>query len=157
MKDILTLNEINDKQFIFASLFTVSNKLQTLLDRELKEFDMTAKQLYLAIALANLFDEPPTLKEMSAALGYSHQNIKQIALKLESKAYLKLESDKNDRRVTRLKLTDKISEFWIASEGRGSDFLEYIFDDINLDDIEIFRKVIGKILFNLYKMENKKI
>lgn len=154
MKDIRNLNEIHDKQFIFGSLFTVSNKLQTLLDRALKEFDMTAKQLYLAIALANLFDRPPTLKEASAAIGYTHQNIKQIALKLELKGFLKLEKDEDDARVLRLILTEKINEFWNESDESGSIFLTSIFDGIDESEVQLFRKTIGSILINIYKMEN---
>jgi len=154
MKSIQELDSIRDQQFIFGSLFTVSNKLQTLLDRSLKEFDMTAKQLYLAIAIANLFDAPPTLKETAKTLGYSHQNIKQIALKLESKGFLTFEKDENDGRIIRLVLNEKIGGFWEVSEDSGTQFLKDIFLGIDESEVKIFRKTIGTILFNLYKMED---
>lgn len=152
MKDIENLTEIKDQQFIFGSLFAVANKLQTELDKSLKEFDMTAKQLYLAISIASLFEGPPTLKETANATGYSHQNIKQIALKLESKGFLKLEKDKSDARVLRLILTDKIKIFWNESEKSGLKFLDDIFSGIDNSEIKIFRKTIARLLANLYSM-----
>ena len=153
MKKLKELSNIKDQQFIFGSLFTVANKLQTVLDRTLKEFNMTSKQLYLAIAISNLFDGPPSLKEAAEALGYSHQNIKQIALKLESKGYLRIEKDIDDGRSLRLVLTDKINEFWQASDESGLIFLDDLFFGLNEDEIKIFRKTIGTILFNLYRIE----
>lgn len=155
IKNITDLSNIEDQQFIFGSLFAVANKLQTELDKSLKEFNMTAKQLYLAISISSLFDESPTLKETANAIGYSHQNIKQIALKLESKGFLKIKKDEIDARVLRLVLTDKINIFWQASENSGSKFLDDIFRGIEEKELKIFRKTIATLLLNLYEMDKK--
>ena len=41
----------------------------------------------------NMCKEPTTLKELSDILGSSHQNVKQILLKLEKKGFIKFEED----------------------------------------------------------------
>ena len=42
------LNNLGDNEFILGTLILVANKLQTQLDRSLAEFNMTAKQWFLA-------------------------------------------------------------------------------------------------------------
>jgi len=71
-----------DKQYIFGALLIISNRLDTLLERELKCFGVTSKQWYLSMIIDTLFDNPPTLKEAAKEMGSSHQNVKQVALKL---------------------------------------------------------------------------
>ena len=102
---------IPDEEMIFGLLLIISNKMNTLLDREFKEFDVTAKQWFLSETINSLFNSPPTLKEAANAMGSSHQNIKQVAVKLQEKGLLLLEKDKKDARVTRLKTTEQSGDF----------------------------------------------
>ncbi len=44
-------------------------------------------------------------------MGTSHQNAKQIAIKLEKKEFLVVNKDIKDKRVLRLTPTDKIREY----------------------------------------------
>lgn len=79
------LNSMKDQKFVFGSVLVISNRMDALLERELKEYDVTAKQWLLTAVLANSFDKPPTIKEVAGEMGSSHQNVKQLALKLEQK------------------------------------------------------------------------
>ncbi len=81
-------NSIPDEPMIFALLLIISNKMNTLLDREFKEFDVTTKQWFLSETIKSLFDTSPTMKELASEMGSSHQNIKQVALKLQQKGLL---------------------------------------------------------------------
>ena len=70
------LDAVDDKRFIFGSLFIVANKLDTLLDRALSAYGMTSKQWLLTVTIETFFDEPPTIKQVAAVMGSSHQKRK---------------------------------------------------------------------------------
>ncbi|MBK5246460.1 MAG: winged helix DNA-binding protein [Peptostreptococcaceae bacterium] len=147
------LEEMEDRQFIFGSLLFTANRMDTLLERELKEFDITSKQWMLSIIIDNLFDSPPTLKDVAKEMGSSHQNVKQVALKLEQKGLLKMQKDKKDARVTRLNMTDESYQFWAKTQPKGTAFVEEVFENITKDELTEARNVMNKIMENLIKME----
>nr|MCR4839806.1 MarR family transcriptional regulator [Eubacterium sp.] len=57
---------------------------------------------FFAIICINMCKEPPTLKELSDILGSSHQNVKQILLKLEKKNFIEFKVDESDKRKQRI-------------------------------------------------------
>jgi MarR family transcriptional regulator for hemolysin len=141
-------------QYIFGSLLTIANRMDTLLERDLKEFGVTSKQWFLSVIIDNLFDNPPTMKEVAKEMGSSHQNIKQVALKLQEKDLLKIEKDEKDARVSRLKMTEQSHEFWKKTQPKGNIFIESVFKDIEKEELKKTADVLQKILFNLTKIEN---
>lgn len=145
--------KMEDGQFIFGSIFVVANRMDTLLERELSNYDITTKQWLLSIVIDSLFDEPPTIKEVAKEMGSSHQNVKQVALKLEHKGLIKLEKDKKDARATRIRLTDESYAFWKKTEGKGISFMEAVFKDIEKDELSKARAVLVRMLSNLMEME----
>lgn len=150
------LEKMDDRQFIFGSLLFTANRMDTLLERELKEFDITSKQWMLSIIIDNVFDEAPTMKDVARKMGSSHQNVKQVALKLEQKGLLKMSKDKKDARVTRLNMTDESCQFWAKTQPKGKAFIEDAFENITKDELAEARNVMNKIMENLIKMEKDK-
>lgn len=146
-----------DKQYIFGALLIISNRLDTLLERELKCFGVTSKQWYLSMIIDTLFDNPPTLKEAAKEMGSSHQNVKQVALKLQDKDLLELVKDKKDARVTRLKMTKKSYSFWESTLPKGFEFTERVFNNIEKEDLEKARFVMKQILSNIQAMDNENV
>jgi len=142
---------------IVGALLIISNRMDTLLERELKEFDVTSKQWFLSLIIDNLFLKPPTMKQVAKEIGSSHQNVKQVALKLQEKGILKLEKDKKDARVTRLKMTEESYEFWEKTQPKGVAFIESVFENIEKEDLAKARAVLQKTLSNLKEIENKRI
>lgn len=147
-------DSIADRPMIFALLLIISNKMSTLLERELKEFDVTTMQWFLSESIHSLFDCPPTIKELAREMGSSHQNIKQVALKLQHKGLLALEKDKKDARVTRLRLTEHSRDFWEKTDPKGKIFRENLFKKIDAKDIATARALLEKMLLNLTEIEN---
>lgn len=146
---------MNDQQFLFGATFVIANRIDTLLEREFKKFDITTKQWFLSIVIDNLFDQPPTIKEVAEEMGSSHQNVKQIALKLEQKGLLILEKDKYDARVIRLRLTEYSLDFWGKLKEEGLVFSHALFKDINKTDLETARRVMLKMLSNITEIDKK--
>jgi len=149
------LKMMDDKKYLFGSIFILSNRMDTLLQREFNRFNITTKQWFLSVIIDNLFDIPPTMKEAAKEMGSSHQNVKQVALKLEQKGLLILEKDKRDSRATRLKLTDDSYEFWEKIRVEGATFTQRLFKDVDKEEFVVARSVIQKMLLNINEMDNK--
>lgn len=149
------LDLLPDREYILGNLFIVANKLEKIIDRDLKQFDITSKQWILSAVIDTLFEGPPTINEVAKEMGSSHQNIKQVALKLQSKGLLTLEKDKSDGRVTRLAMNDKSQEFWKSTHDKGNAFTDTMFDGVKSEELENFRNTLKQILSNLEKMEKE--
>ncbi|MFZ2257683.1 MAG: MarR family transcriptional regulator [Clostridiaceae bacterium] len=147
------IESLKDRKFVFGSIQIVANKMDTLLERDLKEYDITFKQWFLTIVVENSFDSPPTIKETAKAMGTSHQNVKQIALKLEQKGLIALEKDKKDARVTRIRLTDLNFKLTERLQTKAAFFTENLFLGITEDEMAKARIVLYKMMSNLAKLE----
>lgn len=124
------MNELEQKAYIFGTIFTLSNKLQVLGD----EFDknITIKQ-WLFIVGVSRFNEPPTISEVANFIGYSRQNAKRIAAALHERGYVTILKDKNDARALRIELTSKCTGYFEKRNQREIEFLEKIFSGFDLD------------------------
>lgn len=125
MDNTKEMDNIDRRYHIFGMLFLLSNKLETLGNNFLGE--LTTKQWFFMLILMNFFKEPPTLSELALEMGTSHQNAKQIAIKLEKKEFLVVNKDIKDKRVLRLTPTDKIREYVKLREDKDHFFYWEIF------------------------------
>ena len=148
------LDLLPDKLFIFGALFVVSNRLDTSLEREFSRFGVTTKQWFLTIVIDRLFDQPPTIKQTAHAMGSSHQNVKQLALKLSGKGLLKLERDERDTRATRLRLTEEGHTLWNKVRTQRDAFNEKLFDGVSEVDLKTARSVMEKLLLNIETIDH---
>lgn len=148
---------MSDQQFTFGVLLIIANRMNTLLERELKEFGVTTKQWFLSAIIDSVFDNPPTMKELAKEMGSSHQNVKQVALKLQEKGLLNLYKDKKDARVTRLQMTEESYGFWDKTQPKSVEFTEAVFKNIEIEDLAKARWVLHKILSNLTEMEKENV
>lgn len=145
--------DLHRQKHIFGSIFVLANKFQAVIDREFAVFDITTKQWLLTAVIEEFFDAPPTIKEVSHLMGSSHQNVKQIALKLEKKGFLELNKDKDDRRATRLRLTDKNYEFWKEHQVNSTAFLQELFKDCDEEELNGMYKGVLKLAMKLEEFE----
>ncbi|MDU5117998.1 MAG: MarR family transcriptional regulator [Clostridium botulinum] len=122
MDNTKEMDNIDKRYHIFGMLFLLSNKLETLGNNFLGE--LTTKQWFFMLILMNFFKEPPTLSELALEMGTSHQNAKQIAIKLEKKGFLVVNKDIKDKRVLRLTPTNKIREYVKLREDKDHFFIE---------------------------------
>ena len=152
--DIDKTNKIPDEAMIIGLLLIISNKMNTLLEREFKEFDVTTKQWFLSETINSLFVSPPTLKEVAIVMGSSHQNVKQVAIRLQEKGLLTLEKDKKDARVTRLRMTEQSYDFWKRTDPKGTIFRERMLKEMDANDIARTRHLLEKMLSNLAEIES---
>lgn len=131
------MDELEQKAYIFAAIFAVSNKLQVLGDA----FDenITIKQWLFVVGVSK-FSEPPTISEVAKFIGYSRQNAKRIAVALDERGYITISKDKNDARALRITLTQKCTKYFSKRSQRELEFLDRLFNgfDPNLTN-DVYR------------------
>ena len=90
---------IEQSYFLLGLLSAFDNRFQAVADGTMQEISW--KQFF-AIICINMCKEKPTIKELAEIMGSSHQNVKQILLKLK----------KNDEMTMKImkKMFDDVSE-----------------------------------------------
>lgn len=142
----MRLENIDDRYAIYGMVFSLSNRIQMLGDRE---FDnITLKQQFLMIAL-ELFDEPPTLKEMGELIGCSYQNVKRMAVHLQKEGYLDMVQDAKDKRKLLLINTGKAEKTAELSSEKIADFMSILYRDIPQQDLRVVLSTLKKMDQNL--------
>ena len=137
---------------LLGLLSAFDNRYQAAADRFFKE--ITWKKFF-AIICINLCNEPPTLNDLSEVMGSSHQNVKQILLKLESKGFVSMMADEKDKRKQRYFVTDKCRKFLKANDNHGkssSQIIDQIFDGVKEKDLAVTIETIMKMERNLEKI-----
>jgi DNA-binding MarR family transcriptional regulator len=148
---ILQPPDRDNKYVIFALTFMVSNRLQTIGDSFFSE--VSTKQWFVLVVLGIMKGYSPTLNELSEAVGSSHQNVKQLILKLEQKGYVELSKDKTDKRLLRISSTPKSVEFSKEYEEKSGAFIEKLFSNISEADLETTKNVMSTMRDLLEGME----
>ncbi|NFE79582.1 MarR family transcriptional regulator [Clostridium sporogenes] len=147
------IDNIDKRYHIFGMLFLLSNKLETLGNNFLGE--LTTKQWFFMLILMNFFKDPPTLSELALEMGTSHQNAKQIAIKLEEKGFLVVRKDTRDKRVLRLTPTDKIEKYVKLREDKDYFFIEKFFKVLTVEEVRNVYEAFTKLLDNIQVIENE--
>ncbi|WP_434303086.1 MarR family transcriptional regulator [Clostridium botulinum] len=153
MDNTKEMDNIDKRYHIFGMLFLLSNKLETLGNNFLGE--LTTKQWFFMLILINFFKEPPTLSELALEMGTSHQNAKQIAIKLEKKGFLVGNKDIKDKRVLRLTPTNKIKEYVKLREDKDHFFIEKFFNVLTKEEVKNIYENFTKLLDNIKVIENE--
>ncbi len=142
---------MDDRYALFGILFAFGNRLQTAGDSFYN--DITCKQFFLLICL-NLFpNEAPTINDLAEVMGCSHQNVKQLALKLEKNGFLTLLTDQEDKRKLRIVQTKALLEFANQNKSREIAFMQHLFEGIPADEIAVTYKVMNTMETNLTKIK----
>ena len=144
--------EMPPQPFLLGLLSAFDNRYQAMADAFFKE--ITWKQFF-AIICIKICKEPPTLNELSTIMGSSHQNVKQILLKLEKKGFVSTVPDEKDKRKQRVFVTDKCVEFLEQNDhnGQQSKYIRgRIFDGVDDKSLHTTIETIMKMERNLSKL-----
>ncbi len=148
--NIVDFSEIPPNYYLLGLLSAFENRFQAMADNLMKEISW--KQFFAVICI-NMCKEPPTLKELSDVLGSSHQNVKQILLKLEKKGFIEFLQDESDKRKQLIVLTDKCKNFCEKNDDASAFIMAKMFDGISDKDIRTTIKTIINIEKNLRGLE----
>ena len=134
--------------FLIGLLSAFENRFQTVADSFFEE--ITWKQFF-AIICINLCRESPTINELSEVMGSSHQNVKQILLKLEKKGFVEMIADEKDRRKQRIVTTKKCEDFCQRNDQGSKIQMNKIFEGISQEQLITTIQTISQMERNLKK------
>jgi DNA-binding MarR family transcriptional regulator len=135
-------------RFILVMFFIVEQRWRYVIEKELEADGITTKQWLMLIVIASGFKYPPSIQEVADAISTTHQNVKQIAASMERRGFMTLERDEENKRVIRLKVTEKCHALFKKREENDVKAMLSLFE--NLADEEV------KALFNIIvKMEHR--
>lgn len=144
--DSLDFSGIPANYYLLGLLSAFENRFQAVADRTMGEISW--KQFFAVICIS-LCREPPTLRELSDVLGSSHQNVKQILLKLEKKGFIAFRADDRDRRKQRVVLTDACRVFCERSSAVSAAIMDRMFDGVSQDDLAATIRTLTRVEKNL--------
>ena len=134
--------------FLIGLLSAFENRFQTFADSFFEE--ITWKQFF-AIICINLCRESPTINELSEVMASSHQNVKQILLKLEKKGFIEMISDEKDRRKQRIITTKKCDNFCKKNDKESEIQMNRILEGISEKQLIATIQTISQMERNLKK------
>ncbi len=138
--------------FLLGLLSAFDNRYQAAADAFFKE--ITWKQFF-AIICINLCKEAPTINELSDVMGSSHQNVKQILLKLEKKGFVTTMPDEHDKRKQRIFVTEEAMAFLEENDNNGQQsryIIGRIFDGVDDKSLKTTVQTIMKMERNLSEL-----
>lgn len=118
---------VEESYFLIGLLSAFENRFQAVADNMMKEISW--KQFF-AIICINLCKEPPNVKELAEIMGSSHQNVKQILLKLEKKGFVDITVDEKDKRKQRITLTQYCRDFCDNNNEMSGKIMQQMFAGI---------------------------
>lgn len=150
-KEIISSDKVNftgieSSYFLIGLLSAFDNRFQAMADSMMKEISW--KQFF-AIICINMCNEKPTVKELAEIIGSSHQNVKQILLKLEKKGFVSITADESDKRKQRIVLTDYCKDFCNKNDKTSVIIMEKLFKGISEEQLQATIKTIIQIEDNL--------
>lgn len=145
-QDVVDFSGIPSSYFLLGLLSAFENRFQAMADKTMGEISW--KQFF-AIICINMCKAAPTINELSDVLGSSHQNVKQILLKLERKNFVRFETDGSDRRKQRIVLTEECRRFCDENNENSEQIMEKMFSGVSEKELSVTIKTIIKIEDNL--------
>jgi len=146
------------EKYILVVLFLVQQRWGYIINKEFMEDNITTKQWLMLVILGTAFTHDPSMEEMAQAMSTTHQNVKQLATRLENRGLLKIERDPENRRILRLKLTEKYHIFWKNRREKDLKAIKSLFNGLNDEEVknlfEIMYK-LEKLSLNLYEEYKK--
>lgn len=152
--EVMNISEVDfgdmpPQPFLLGLLSAFDNRYQASADKFFKE--ITWKQFF-AIICINICKENPTINELAEVMGSSHQNVKQILLKLEKKDFVAMVPDEKDKRKQKIILTKKCSEFCEKNEESSMAIIGRIFNGISEEQVVTTIQTIKKMERNIVQL-----
>jgi DNA-binding MarR family transcriptional regulator len=99
----------------------------------------------MLIVVATGFKTPPSIQEVAEAMSTTHQNVKQVAAGLERGGFMTLERDPDNRRIIRLKVTEKCFAVFKSREESDVKTILYMFENLTDDEMKALFNIIAKM------------
>ena len=151
LNDVITSDNVDftgieSPYFLIGLISAFENRFQAMADKSMKEISW--KQFFAFICIG-MCKEKPTLKELAEIMGSSHQNVKQILIKLEKKGFVRIVADEKDKRKQRIELTEYCENFCNKNDEASISIMNKMFEGISREQIQTTIATIIQIEGNL--------
>ena len=146
----INMEGIPQAYYLLGLLSAFENRFQAMADKQMGEISW--KQFFLIICI-NMCKKEPTIMELAEIVGSSHQNVKQLLLKLEAKDFVSIYVDENDKRKQRVHLTDYCKEFCNRNDDMSAGIMEQMFANISQEQLKITIDTITAIEKNMKSID----
>jgi len=141
----LASSRLDMAKFILIMFFIVEQRWRYIIEKELEPDGITAKQWLMVIVIASGFKYHPSIGEVADALSTTHQNVTQIAAAMERRGLMKMERDEKNRRIIRLKVTEKCFDLFKRRDEADVRSVLGIFENLDDDEIKALFGIIAKL------------
>lgn len=142
----IDFSHIEDRYYLFGMLAAFANRMQTVGDRVFEE--VTWKQ-WFALLGARMLQPDPSVSQVAGLIGTSHQNTKQLLLRLQSAGLVHLTRDKRDLRKTLVRLAPAADAFELKYRESSGRFMDSLFEGISAQALATARQVVQQLDHNL--------
>ena len=132
-------------RFILVMVFMVEQRWRYFIDKEMEPDNITMKQWLMLIVIASAFKSPPSIQEVADAMSTTHQNVKQIAASLERRGFMTLERDPDNRRIIRLKVTDRCFALFQKRNEQDTKTVAGMFENLTDEEMKALFNIIAKM------------
>lgn len=150
MKKNASLLPISDQRYVFALVVALANRMQKVGDAVFDE--LTWKQWFVLIGLS-AFKTPPSVSELAGLFGTSHQNAKQLLLRLQKNDFVRMERDEEDQRRTLVYMEKKAKDLEQSYKEMTEQFFLSLYKGTQEEDILAARRLLLQMDQNLHGME----
>lgn len=141
------LRELFYMQQVYATLFSLSNKIQIAADKALG--NLSSRQYMAILGILHLPEEEANLNNIAKKLGTSKQNARQLADVLAKKKYVEIAPSSVDKRAVNITVTEAGFEEVVKSSKFGILCMADLFKEF--DESELI--TLWELLKKLYRFD----
>lgn len=126
--------------------------MEQSINRRLQELDLTTAQGRVIGYLAHC-TKPACARDLETVFGLSHATMSGILSRLESKGFIEVRPDPDDRRIKRICLLSKGHACSKEISRRICDTEHRMAEDLSPEELELLRSFLGRAIRNLNREE----
>ncbi|GAB3816867.1 MarR family winged helix-turn-helix transcriptional regulator [Micromonospora zhanjiangensis] len=131
----------------FRLTLSLAQRLRYLMDDRLRADDLTTGQAALLTLVAAL--DAPSVKQVAAGLGTTHQNVAQLVRALERKGMLAVRDDPTDGRRKLLSVTEASRAYWRSRDDDDHTAVADWFAVLSDRELAVFVELAERVLSSL--------
>lgn len=128
--------------------------MEQTINQRLLELDLTTAQGH-AIGYIRCAKEPPCARDIETAFGLSHATVSGILSRLESKGFIELRPDEDDRRVKRIHLLQRGLNSTEQIRSHILDTENAMAEGFSPQELAQFRSFLSRAISNLSPPPNR--
>lgn len=137
------MKELFYMQQVYATLFSLSNKIQIAGDKALG--NLSSRQYMAILGILHLPEEEANLNNIAKKLGTSKQNVRQLIDVLAKKKYVEVMPSSIDKRAVNIKVTEAGFDVAVKSARSGILCMADLFKEFDESELSTLWELLKKL------------